>query len=234
MVEGILVNVEKVGDEKRKLVILPGWKAGSGEWMGVAANLGENYSVYVLELPGMGGSGLPPESWGIGDYFRFTVKFLEKLGINRCIVLGHSFGGRVGLLLAARTSLVEKLILVDAAGMEIKSAREKLLSWLMPVGKLMPESWRNMMRSDDYKKAGPMRGNLARIVNEPLESELSQIKVPTLIIWGERDHVLSIAEAKMLKKGIENSVMRIVWGADHWPHAEKYEEFMELLREEGT
>lgn len=234
VVEGILTNYEIVGKGKKNLLILHGWKGSLGDWMQVAKGLEKNYRVILLDLPGFGGSGKPAEDWGIYEYGEFAKKFLDTLGIKKTVVMGHSFGGRVGILLAARTSLVERLILVDAAGMETKSLKTKVIKMAKPFVGWLPQEIKNRMGSRNYRDAGDMRKTFVKVVNQPLREELKKIHSPTLIIWGEKDRELSLGEAAMLKDGIAGSKLRIVWGANHFPHLHKYDDFMRILEEENV
>ena len=90
---------------------------------------------------------------------------------------------------------------------------------------------RNLVGSQDYKTAGQMRKILIKITNQNLESFLPKIKVPTFIIWGDKDKVLPVSQAKIFKEGIKNSKVRIVWGAKHDPHIQKAEQFISILKE---
>ncbi len=233
MIEGVLANYEIVGNGKKNMLILHGWKRQIGDWMEVARQLGDRYKVYLLDLPGFGGSAKPNTDWGIYEYFEFTKSFLQELNIKKWTVLGHSFGGRIGILLAARTNLVERLVLVDAAGMEIKSVLSRLIRLIGPTLHWLPQSIKNKFGSRDYREAGQMRKIFVRIVNQPLRDELAKITAPALVLWGEKDKILNSQEAKILHQSIKNSVLRIVWGADHWPHLSKMKEFMGVLEEEG-
>lgn len=232
VIDGGLVNYEVVGRGKKNLLILHGWKGQVGDWMEVARRLGERYKVYLLDLPGFGASMRPKEDWGIYEYFEFTRKFLQELNIKKWIVLGHSFGGRIAILLAARTNLVEKLILADAAGMELKSVLSRLIRLISPILRWLPQNFKNKFGSRDYREAGEMRRTFVKIVNQPLRKELIKITVPTLIVWGEKDKELSLTEAKLLHQDIKGSTLRIVWGAGHWPQREKLDDFMRILGEE--
>jgi pimeloyl-ACP methyl ester carboxylesterase len=60
---------------------------------------------------------------------------------------------------------------------------------------------------------------------------MTKIKIPTLIIWGDRDLILSISEGKLLSQIIPKSVFRVVWGADHWPHLSRQKEFLEIIND---
>jgi pimeloyl-ACP methyl ester carboxylesterase len=238
VVDGQLVNYEVVGNGKQNLVIMHGWGGSLHNWLSVARELKDRYKIVLFDFPGLGGSAHPKSNWDIYKYAEFTNNFISSLGIKRAVFLGHSFGGRVAILLGSKYSqLVEKLILVDAAGMEIKSIKAKIFGsvFALPISivkPFMPEALRKVFRSKDYQAAGKMRDIFMNVVNQNLRSELKHIVSPTLIIWGEKDHVLSLKEAKMIKHNIANSHIRIVWGATHWPHDEKFTKFMSVLEEE--
>ena len=83
-----------------------------------------------------------------------------------------------------------------------------------------------------FKNKDPMRKTFIKVINQSLRGELVKIKIPTVIIWGERDKVLPFREAQFLHKGIKGSILRIVWGASHWPHLEKFTDFVKILEEE--
>lgn len=235
VVNGVVVHYMVVGRGKRNLLILHGWKGSIDDWMFVAQKLGERYRVILVDLPGFGMSDKPQQDWGIYEYGEFTGRFLDQLGIKKISVLGHSFGGRIALLLASRNpQVVERLVLVDAAGMEVKNVKSQVIKLIKPLTFWLPQQVKNRFGSRDYQEAGEMRKTFVKVVNQPLRNELTNIKAPALIIWGERDKELPFLEAKMLHKGIKNSVLRIVWGASHWPHREKPDDFMRVLTEEGV
>ncbi len=233
VINGVLTNYEVVGKGKKNMLVLHGWKGQIGDWMEIARRLGDRYKVYLLDLPGFGGSAKPKEDWGVYEYGEFVEKFLRAVGVKKAVVLGHSFGGKLGTLLAARTDLVEKLILVGAAGMEIKKLKARIIEMLKPLVRWLPQEVKNIFGSRDYREAGMMRKVLVRTVGQNSIEELGQISTPTLIVWGEKDGELPFKDARMLHGGIKGSVLRIVWGASHWPHVEKPENFMRILEEEG-
>lgn len=73
--------------------------------------------VILLDFPGHGQSGEPQTPWAVEDFAGLVAELLGRLGVAGCDMLGHSFGGRVAIVLAAkRPQLVKKLVLVDAAG----------------------------------------------------------------------------------------------------------------------
>jgi len=241
VVDKMVVNYEflkKVGSAKY-LVILPGWMRTSGEWQNIAQEFSNDYNVVVLDFPGFGITPKATANLDTYDYANFTEKFLTKLGIRKCILLGHSFGGRVATVLAAKTSLADKLVLVDSAGLDTKNlwitTKQAPVDLIKPILPLIPGKvalkLRALLGSQDYKSAGSMRNTLIKVVNQNLRYLLKQIHVPVFVIWGDKDNQLGVDETKIYKEEIPSSVVRIVWGSGHSPHLEKAEKFTEILKE---
>src|SRR5450756_122385 len=79
--------------------------------------LRDKYRVLALDLPGFGGSSPPPAPWGTPEYAAFVERAMTSLGVTRATYIGHSFGGRIAIWLAAHVpEAVQALVLVDAAG----------------------------------------------------------------------------------------------------------------------
>ncbi len=246
VVNNSLTSYNELGDKNNPfLLILPGWRRTSTEWLSIAKKFERKYRVFILDFPGFGATPQPAQDWDTYDFADFTKAFLEKLGIGKCTLLGHSFGGRVGIILASShfgkdQNLIQKLILVDSAGYEKKNWQTKVKLFIIkkilkPIKLLFKgkfhENVIRLMGSPDYKSAGQMKPIFIKIVNQDLSHLMPRIKCPTVIIWGENDDILSIRRAKIMKKLIPNSLLRVVWGAGHNPHLEKPEQFMQILNE---
>jgi len=240
VVEGLLTNYQIIGEGKETLLILPGWKRAISEWIPVAQNLSQKYKVILLDLPGFSGqTAFPKKIFGVFEYADFVKQFLVKIKINKCIILGHSMGGRIGIVLASENKIVNKLLLVDSSGIERKNLYTKImhvlkiisLPLLMQLPLFIKDKIRNLIGSEDYKSAGEMRKTLVKVVNQNLESILPKITIPTFIIWGDRDNQLPVSQTKIFKKEIADSKVRIVWGAGHDPHIQKTEQFLSILND---
>lgn len=220
------------GDGPRTLVLMHGWgcdhtTVASIERVALEAGL----RVVNLDLPGHGRSQEPPEVWGVEQYTRLVEELMERLGIERPLLLGHSFGGRIGILYSSRHPEVEKLILVDAAG--IKPRRTftyyrkvytfKALKWLMYLSLGRKEAERRLdarrakAGSADYAAASPMmRRILSRTVNEDLTDRLPLIKAPTLLIWGKNDTATPLADAEKMERMIPDAGLVAFEGCGHY------------------
>ena len=116
------------------LLFLHGWRSQKEVWETVIKRFKdlkiERLDAYAIDLPGFGVSSAPAEAWSVGDYAEVVRDFIEKMELKNIIIIGHSFGGRVGIKLAAgHPELVNKLVLVDSAGFIDKSSKNKILAW---------------------------------------------------------------------------------------------------------
>lgn len=234
-----LVNYEVLGEKDNPtFLILHGWGRSLQDWLPTARYLSDKYRVILVDLPGFGGTNLPSDRvLGTYDYADFVEKFLEKIEVRKPILLGHSFGGRIGIVLGLKKGFLNKLILVDSAGIEQKSLKViligyfyKALRFMLP--KRLNEVVRARLGSEDYASAGPLRKVLVKVVNEDLRHLLPQINIPTLVIWGDKDINQYVRYAKIMRDEMPNAKLRIVWETGHNPHVEDQKEFMQILKEE--
>lgn len=222
VVDGLPTNYQIVGSGPDDVVILPGWFRSSAEWLPFVDNLELNCRFIILDFPGFGATPKPKTDFGVEDYADFVEHFLQKIGVKHCVIIGHSFGGRIGIILATRRTLAKKLILIDAAGIEKKNLWLKLKLLLAKALKpIVPKSLVHHLLRGDYYQAGEMKKIFQKVISQDLELLLQHIKIPTLIVWGEKDRILPLSHARRLHKGIKGSQLRIVWGAAHHPHLEQ-------------
>lgn len=210
--------------------MMHGWGCNSTTLASLEKVAAESHTVYNVDFPGFGETPEPQQVWGVEEYTSLIEKMAKELGLESPALLGHSFGGRVGLLFASRGS-VSKLILVDAAGLKPHHSLKyyfkvysfktfkRVVKALLPeatANKLI-EKWRKGSGSADYASASPrMRAILSKVVNEDLRSVLPQIKAPTLLIWGEADTATPLADAKIMEREIPDAGLVSYPGCGHY------------------
>jgi len=236
LVKNCLVNYEQFGQGSENLVILHGWGHSIGPWRNAAIHCSKKYYVTVIDFPGFGASEEPGQVWDTFDYAEFTKSFIEKLSIKNPVIIGHSFGGRIGTVIAAKyPEFISQLVLVDPGGIEIKNFRVKIRVLLYklaikPIRKLFSNRIKGFFGSSGYRNASPvMRQVLVKVVNQDLRNLFGTIKIPVTVIWGSNDRVLPVEYVKIYKKLIPQSVIKIIWGADHSPNLSKNQEFLSVL-----
>jgi pimeloyl-ACP methyl ester carboxylesterase len=236
----------KIAGEGPAVLLLHGWGGSSDSWLEVEQFLvKENYFVIAPDLPGFGKSAPPPEPWGIQEYSDFAFNFAEKLKLDYFFLLGHSFGGRIAIKFSGQhADRLKGLILCDAAGIRIEpDIKTKTIMAAARVGNVLfshhllavvKERLRNifyfLLRNKDYVKAdGVMRETIKKALGEDLFSELPNIKVKTLIVWGEADQLVPIKCAYIFNKKIAGSQLKVMPKIGHSPHLEAPEELSQII-----
>jgi pimeloyl-ACP methyl ester carboxylesterase len=226
------------------VVLLHGWGSSSQSLAGVAASLLGAFRVLSVDLPGFGWSQAPPEAWGTEEYTAHLLGLLEQTGIGRAAFLGHSFGGRIAITLAARhPERVSRLVLVASSGIRPKRslrlrltvAATKLLSRVLAMpcwgsgGERLLSRWRDRVGSRDYRAAGRMRPTLVRLVNEDITPLLPMIQAPTMLVWGDRDQEVGRVATETLAAQIPRARLVVFPGAGHFPFQDDPDEFCRRL-----
>ena len=238
VVDDIIANYEIIGENnKNTILILHGWRRNLNDWTNVGKALSNKYRVILLDLPGHGSTLSASRPFDTLEYANFVNKFLEKIGVNKAILIGHSLGGKIALVISSESKKVNKLIVVAASGLAdkpvstlIKISLAKILKKL-PLPQTIITHFVLILASRDYKTAGDLLPSFKKIVNEKVDDYARRITIPTLIIWGENDKEVPISSAKKFRELIKNSHIRVVWGAGHHPHLEKPDKFLALLNE---
>ena len=223
----------------RDVLFLHGWGSDFSSFRLFLDRMSEprtGYRVCALNLPGFGGSDEPSCAWSVDDYADFVLDFLAELEIKSVVLIGHSFGGRIAIKLAARKNLpieIPKMILVDSAGIRHKKTAKqvakalfyKIVKHIVPI-----EYARKKMGSEDYRNASPrMRECLVKALNEDLTPCLSSILCPTLLIWGENDTATPLADAKVMEKLIPGAGLVILKNAGHYSFLDQSYTFGKVL-----
>lgn len=187
------------------------------------------YRCTLLDFYGFGKS-KADRSLTLQDYADGVKEIIEKYNMQDVILVGHSFGGRVAILLAS--SLKEKikgLVLVDSAGMKPRFSIKKFLRKTNYKMRKKLGLDTSKCGSSDYKQLDEvMKVTFKNVVNLYLEKLLPSIECDTLIVWGKKDKETPLYMAKRLNKGITNSGLVILEGG-HYSYLDSYANFLAIL-----
>lgn len=243
-VNGHNIYYQKIGKGK-DLIMLHGWGQDVSTWWGIVDQLKNDFTLWLLDLPGFGRSDTPKKPFTVSDYAEIVGEFIRDNEIDKPILLGHSLGGRVAIKLACQPRVVKlnKLILESSAGIKPKQDFLKPLIYpLAKLSKLIPNFfnlkekirvWFYKSLESDYINAGPLKKTLKNILEEDLTEDLPKIEVETLLIWGEKDPTkeASLKNAKKMYQLIENSRLEVLDNVDHFPHLENPGMFVYWVKE---
>jgi pimeloyl-ACP methyl ester carboxylesterase len=247
MVKQIVVNnllvsySEQTGDSGQALLFLHGWRSNKEIWNNLFGQLSiVNCELFALDLPGFGQSQIPSMPMTVGDYANVAAEFIKKLELKNVIVVGHSFGGRVGIKLVSQNpGLISKLILVDSAGFPMAESKKKIMSMAAKIVKpiFKPKLMQGLRRqiyqkigAEDYVATPELQKTFVNITSEDLTEDLKNIKIPALIISGENDTDTPVEFAKKMHSLIPNSKILILKNAGHFSFLDQPEEFTEEIK----
>ena len=247
-VDGLNINYKITGDGPRTAVVLQGWGTSLDVYDSVAAAINQEWRVVQFDFPGFGRSDEPPEAWDVDAFADFFLRFMQALGIGSAVLIGHSYGGRVIIKLAARESLpfaIERIVLIDAAGIvpkktfkqKFKIRQYKILKRVFNVKViyfLFPElvdDWRSRQGSADYKNSTPvMRQCMVMAVNEDLQALMPRIQQDTLLIWGDADTATPIGDAHIMEEKIPHAGLVVLEGTGHFSFLEAPAKFRSVMQ----
>lgn len=234
-----LINYYKFNEEGTKTILfLHGWRSNGEIWSGIANKLkNNNFLMLAIDFPGFGESSFPKKDFTVQDYSEILMEFIKKLELNKVVLVGHSFGGRVAMKLAANNpELIEKLILVDSAGLVPKASNFKRIiakvakPFFKPKFMQKPrEAIYRQIGAEDYIATPELKQTFLNVINEDLRPILLKIKSETLIIWGENDVETPIEMAEIIHQEIKNSQEIILSNAGHFSFLDQPDRFVQAL-----
>jgi pimeloyl-ACP methyl ester carboxylesterase len=181
----------------------------------------------LIDFPGFGQSPPPPVAWGTAEYSDMCASLIDKYRHGKKVIwAGHSFGGRIGIQLAARhPRLLDGLCLIASAGLprrpiEALRLRLRLLAFHTRKAATSPLNWdagrfKARFGSVDYRKEGPLRGVFVNVVNENLTDVAQMIQCPTLLIYGQHDIVTPPEMGERLSRLIPRAELSVLADQDH-------------------
>jgi pimeloyl-ACP methyl ester carboxylesterase len=224
------------------VVILHGWQKN----LEVVRPLGEllassRVRIVLIDLPGFGRSPLPQAAsnegggWDTAQYAEVVRNVLLGMGVSRCTLVGHSFGGRISVRLASKyPELVSALVLIASHGIPrdrkpLEAARISWIRLLTRVAKGIDATLGTRIFSTylaprfgsaDYKAAGDLRKTMVKTVNENLSHEARRVSQPTLLLWGEDDTETPPDIGRKFRSAIQNSTLHILPNKGHEPYSD--------------
>jgi pimeloyl-ACP methyl ester carboxylesterase len=249
IIQKIAIRHAVLGDTNSRGVILMlhGWGANLDLMLPLGERLAKGgWRVLIPDLPGFGESAPPPTAWSVHDYVTFVLAYLDQLGVEKVHLFGHSFGGRLSLVLGAEhAARLGKIILADSAGVRPKASftttlrlrvykglRDGLRS--VGAGALADrlQAWYSARYgSADYQAAsGVMRETFVRVVNEDLLPYAARVTCSTLLLWGDLDGDTPLWQGQLLEKTIPDAGLVVFQGAGHYSYLDRLADTVKIMQ----
>jgi pimeloyl-ACP methyl ester carboxylesterase len=210
---------------------------GSGKvWFNQMRRFESQYRVIAPDLPGYGRTPLPESIRSNDDYPEFLLAMMDVLGISKAVLVGNSMGGRVALQLALdHADRVAGLVLVNSSGLKLPDLPTANVRDLSPAEFASRLFYRTPDRPSsraalaerfvDSPEQQQARETMLRLTAGPLRKDmqgrLSEIQVPTLVIWGEGDRIIPPAYGEAFASAIPDAKLAVIPRAGHVPMLER-------------
>jgi pimeloyl-ACP methyl ester carboxylesterase len=237
------------------VVLIHGMINSSRHWERVALRLADRYTVIAPDLIGHGDSATPRGDYSLGAHAAVIRDLLSAIGVDSASIVGHSLGGGVAMQFFWQfPQRTQRLVLVSSGGLG-HEVSPLLRSMAVPGIGLVVAAAAHPRVVAGVASLGPQGRNVARALR-PLADPgarrafLQTLRavidvrgqkvsaadrlyllegVPTLVVWGERDHTIPVEHGVATHRAIPRSRFETLPRAAHFPHLEDPEGLARVL-----
>jgi len=200
--------------------------------------LAQRFRVVAPRHPGFGSS--PRPSWfrTVHDIAYLYLDLIDRLALDRPLVVGSSFGGWVALEMAVREpGRIGRVVLIDALGVKFGGREERDFAdiYALPAAEVLRRTFVDPAAAPDYTKmthaelediardrqATALYGWKPYMHDPALGHWLHRVAAPTLVLWGAEDGIAAPAYGERLAAALPNARLTRIAGAGHYPQVEQ-------------
>lgn len=244
----------------RPVLLLAGLGLDHESWTGPAAALSRRHRVVRIDLRGTGRSDAPAGGYTLDRLAADVIAVLDRLDLADVVLIGHSFGAQIGLLVAATVpGRISRLGLVCSNGVRAsrsgefpfgppadrmeqalvraeldnreEARRRNVLAGFPPSADPAPDLVARLVRWQLRMPSGAMIASLRTYLHADLVAELATLKLPVLQILGADDPVTSVDGGPWVQERLADGRLVVLDGCGHYPMFEAPERFCALLAE---
>ncbi len=237
----------------RPVILLHGWLGSWGLWQETMTYLGQYYRTYALDFWGFGESGKKRNTYMVQDFVTLVDQFMEKLGIVRAPLVGHSMGGTVSLSVALNyPERVQKVVIIgspvvgSSLALPLKIAGHRKVAWLLfnmfgafrggmrlasPLICSDPHFPDMMDRDLSKTTLESFLISIASLRQTDLRPCIGQIAVPVMGMFGDRDNIVDPRQWQALQQGLPQSRVERFKEAGHFIMLDEPKVFIGKLKE---
>jgi pimeloyl-ACP methyl ester carboxylesterase len=199
------------------VVLIHGLSVSSRYLLPTAVRLAVDHHVYAPDLPGFGRSEQPPATLTIHELADTLAAWMQVMQLARAMLLGHSFGCQIVAELALRhpSRLAQAIFVAPTVEPQGRTAIRQIV-------RLLRDAWRELLGLlplvlNDYRRAGLARTirTLRHALQDMIESKLPQVQVPSLVVRGARDPIVSPQWAEAVARTLPRGRLVVIPGAAH-------------------
>ncbi|MGH7819112.1 MAG: alpha/beta fold hydrolase [Candidatus Binatia bacterium] len=222
------LEVESSGAPPPDFLCLHGLADTRRIWSGIAPGLATRGRVETIDQRGHGGSGAPPGPYRREDLAADAISVLDRLGVPRAVLVGHSMGGIVAMTAAlAFPERVAALVLLGTAS----ECNARAARWYDEIAEAAEARGLDGLREAIFgvRSRRTLEGDAAAIAgvtrclrslhDDPLTPRLREVRCPVLLLVGSKDPMGAGASA-ILSRAFPSATLEVVPERGHWLHVE--------------
>jgi pimeloyl-ACP methyl ester carboxylesterase len=248
---GVRLHYAEQGDlNGYPVVLLHGYTDSWFSYSRVLSALSANYHVYALDLRGQGDSERPASGYDLSDLAADVVAFMDANQLKRVSLVGHSMGSfvaqRVALIAPER---IDRLVLVGSAttlrNNTVRELQQAINTLSDPVSEKfvrdfqtstvyhpVPDDFIERVIAESLKPpARVWRALMTGMLAADYSSQLSKIKAPTLVLWGDKETIFPRSEQDAITKTLPSARLKVYAETGHAPHWERPEQFVKDVKD---
>ena len=214
----------------KKIILVHGWGSSTKKLEKLKIALEKvGWECFSPKLPGFEVPA-PATAWGVTDYSKYVLAEGERVFRDKVFfIFGHSFGGMVAIRIGSNKNNknIPGIILCGTNGISrppfLKRAFFYILAKLGKIFIVIPQSAKSFRKilyffasGQDYIKTNDiMRDVFKKVISDDLKPEVSKLKIPVLIIWGEKDKATPVAAGRYINKVVRLSKLIVYSHGDH-------------------
>lgn len=237
----------------RPVVLLHGWLGSWGLWQETMRYLGQYYRTYALDFWGFGESGRKQPTFAVQDFVSMVGQFMDRLGIVEAPLVGHSMGGTVSLSVALRypervskVAVIGSPIAGSSLALMLKLAGQRWaaslvfnMNWALKLGLraaapiiTSDPRWYKMIERDLSRTTlEAFLFSIASLRRTDLRPLLSQISMPAMGMYGDKDVIVNSNQWQLMQQGIPNVRIERFKNAGHFIMLDDPQKFMATLKD---
>ena len=235
------------------VILLHGWLGSWGLWQPTMEALRREFRCYALDFWGFGESGKKRTSYAVSDFMDLVDQFMNALGIVKAPLIGHSMGGTTALGATIRyPERVTKVCVIGSpiVGTSLAPALQLAgVPWIGQIVRSMPQALKFGVRlaapliTRDHERWFPMIArdissttvdsffsSIGSLQRTDLRPRLSEIKVPVLGLYGQRDVIVSPRQYQPLRAGVSGARIEIMPRSGHFPMLDEPEAYLGIVK----
>lgn len=225
------------GNGDKTVVMLHGWGLNGKAFDMLHRAIETKAKCLIVDFYGFGESGEPETYYDTYEYAYQIFLLLNKLDIKKIVLVGHSFGGRVAIILSSIFDIdICGMVLTSSAGLNrfslkksIRILRYKLCKYLAKM-RLIRKDRLSKFGSSDYKKlSSNLKANFVKIVRQDLGCLLNKIHTPSSLFWAKDDRETPMWICRKLHRKIKNSKLVLSNDGGHFVYLKRPHKFQEVV-----